>query len=31
MEQATLDRLLKRAEELGYDLSKIEMVAQKAK
>ncbi len=31
MEQATLDRLLKRAEELGYDLSKVEMVAQKAK
>ena len=29
MEKATLDMLLKRAEELGYDLSKVEFVQQK--
>jgi lipocalin len=29
MEQSTLDRLLKRAGELGFDLSKVEMVSQK--
>ncbi len=28
MEQATLDNLIKRAAELGYDISKLEMVAQ---